>query len=322
MPKVSVIIPVYGVERFIERCARSLFEQSLEDMEFIFVNDCTKDNSINILNQVLDDYPNRKDKTVIINRATNGNLAAARKSGQKCATGVFVAHCDSDDWIDTNLYEKMYNLAVQDHADVVMCAIKDEYPDKCVERHYPNLPDDCKSVLEKWYENSIGMYVWNKLVRRSIYEDYDIESVEGINMWEDNNLMLRVFYYASRLSYIDDSFYHYNRANSSAMTSVYGVVSVRQMIACAVMLEQFFKEKNDYERYERSVLALKLYARINLLLGDFALLKEYYYLFPESRSVIPYIKKDAFSHKGWIRFLFVKYHLEWLFVLLFKFIKK
>lgn len=318
MPKVSVVIPVYGVEDYIERCARSLFEQSLDDMEFIFVNDCTNDRSMEVLARVLDGYPSRKDSTIIVNRTTNGKLAAARKCGQKLATGEFVAHCDSDDWVDSNLYERMYQSALLNHSDVVMCAIKDEFVNHYEERHYNNLPSDCKTLIENWYKDSVGLFVWNKLVRRSIYEDYAIESYDGINMWEDNGLMFRVFYYGSKLSYIDDSFYHYNRANVGAMTKGYGIESIRQMIKCASLLEHFVKEKPDSKRYEYSILALKLYARINLLTDDLSLLKEYHNLFPECREVIPFIKKDAFSQKGWIRFLFVKYHLEWLFVLLYK----
>ena len=81
MPKVSVIIPVYGVEKYIERCARSLFEQTLEDMEFIFVNDCTKDNSIDILLRVIDEYPKRKSQVHILNHEFNKGLPVARQTG-------------------------------------------------------------------------------------------------------------------------------------------------------------------------------------------------------------------------------------------------
>lgn len=83
MPKVSVIIPVYGVEKYIERCARSLFEQTLDDIEFIFVNDCTLDNSINVLETTLEEYPKRKSQVQIINFEQNQGAAKAREIGMK-----------------------------------------------------------------------------------------------------------------------------------------------------------------------------------------------------------------------------------------------
>ena len=118
--KVSVCIPVYGVEKYIERCARSLFEQTMaEGIEFIFVNDCTKDRSIEILEQVLSEYPQRKEQVKIIHHKKNGGLVAARNTGLKHATGDYIIHCDSDDWVDLNMYEAMYNKAIETNADMV-----------------------------------------------------------------------------------------------------------------------------------------------------------------------------------------------------------
>ena len=121
MPKVSVIVPVYGVEKYIERCDRSLFEQTLEDIEFIFVDDCTPDKSIEILKNVLEDYPLRKKQVLIISHEKNMGLPIARQSGLKVASGDYIIHCDSDDWVDTTMYEKMYNKAIEDGSDVVVC---------------------------------------------------------------------------------------------------------------------------------------------------------------------------------------------------------
>lgn len=113
MPKVSVIIPVYGVEKYIERCARSLFEQTLVDMEFIFVNDSTKDNSIDILLKVINEYPQRKNQIKILHHEVNKGLPAARQTGIKVAKGDYIAHCDSDDWVTSNAYQEMYETALR-----------------------------------------------------------------------------------------------------------------------------------------------------------------------------------------------------------------
>ena len=119
--KVSVIIPVYNVEQYIERCARSLFEQTLDDIEYIFVNDCTPDKSMEVLARVLDDYPARKRQVSIINMPVNGGLPKVRRAGVEAATGDYIIHCDSDDWVDVTMYEKMWKKAVEGEYDMVLC---------------------------------------------------------------------------------------------------------------------------------------------------------------------------------------------------------
>lgn len=318
MPKVSVIVPIYNVSAYIERCARSLFEQSLQDMEYIFINDCTPDDSMDILEKVLKDYPRRKNQTRIVKMPMNSRQAAVRRQGIQLASGDFIIHCDGDDWVDVDLYEKMYAEAIQKGADIVVCPICDEYREYGVTRLLQSLPNNGQVILENWYNKSVGMYTWNKLVKRSLYVDYDILPFEGINMWEDNGLFLRLFYYAQGVSYINKAVYHYNRMNMAAMTKGYGRDAVIQMIRCASLIDAFFQAKPDFKRFEKTVLALKFYARINLVTDSYKELRTYYSTFPESDIIIPEISLEAFSKKGRIRFLFVKYHLAWLFVMIFK----
>lgn len=318
MPKVSVIIPVYNVAEYIERCARSLFEQTLDDMELIFIDDCTPDNSVEIIKRVLDEYPQRKQQTRIFKMPTNSRQAAVRRHGLKIATGDFVINCDADDWVDTDLYEMMYGEAIRSGADIVICPIRDEYGRYGKTRPFPKLPETCKEALQYWYCNGIEMYAWNKLTRRSVITENDLLPYEGINMWEDNGMFLRVFYYTKGLSGITSSVYHYNRANVSAMTHGYGRDAVNQMIDCAQRISSFFESKPDYKRFKKTVLALKLYARINLITDSYKGLREYRTTFPESNAIIPEIRLCAFSTKGKIRFIAVKYKLAWLFVALFK----
>ena len=125
MPKVSVIIPVYGVEKYIERCARSLFEQTLNDIEYIFVDDCSPDKSIEILEHIVEEYRprfTREKKVVRIERMlTNSGLPAVRKHGIQFSTGEYVIHCDSDDWVHPEMYERLYNYAVTGDYDMVWC---------------------------------------------------------------------------------------------------------------------------------------------------------------------------------------------------------
>ena len=121
MIKVSVIVPVYKVETFIERCIRSLMEQTLQDVEFVIVDDCSPDNSISIAQAVIQDYPGRKEQVKLIRHNVNQGLPAARNSGLTVASGEYVFHCDSDDFVEPAMLEQLYRAAKDEKADIVWC---------------------------------------------------------------------------------------------------------------------------------------------------------------------------------------------------------
>ena len=107
MMKVSILVPVYGVEKYIEKCAVSLFEQSYEDIEYIFVNDCTPDRSIEVLRGTIARYPQRQKQVVIIDHDVNRGLGAARHTATDAATGELVMHVDSDDYLMPHAVEHL-----------------------------------------------------------------------------------------------------------------------------------------------------------------------------------------------------------------------
>lgn len=117
--RISVIVPIYNVKLYIERCVRSLMEQTLENIEFIFVNDCTPDDSMDILHYVLEEYPKRREQIKIIEHETNRGISAVRNTGLKNATGQYIIYCDSDDWVEKNMYEKLLVKALETSADIV-----------------------------------------------------------------------------------------------------------------------------------------------------------------------------------------------------------
>ena len=121
MPAVSVIIPVYKVEPYIARCARALFSQTMEDLEFIFVDDCTPDASIAVMREVLQEFPERKEQVVVYRMPQNSGLVAVRMQGLALARGEYVIHCDSDDAVDPEAYQLMYEKAVAEDLDIVTC---------------------------------------------------------------------------------------------------------------------------------------------------------------------------------------------------------
>lgn len=209
MPKVSVIVPVYNVEKYIEKCVRSLFEQTLDDIEYIFVNDCSPDNSMQILERVLNEYPHRKPQVRIFNHEQNQGQAGARTTGMKAMTGEYMIHCDPDDWVDLDLYEKMYDKAKAEDADIVVCDIKwinlenISYNKICIKY------DNANELLKIYHTNSIGISIVNKLIKCNIISTNNIYPFEGINAGEDLNICIRTFFYSRKISKIDNAYYFY-----------------------------------------------------------------------------------------------------------------
>ena len=118
---VSIIVPIYNVEKYIERCIRSLFEQTMDDVEYIFVDDCTPDQSMAILRHLMEEYEFRNLNIKIISHEHNKGLPSARNTGLAAATGDYIFHCDSDDWMEKDAMEKMYQAAQANQADIVWC---------------------------------------------------------------------------------------------------------------------------------------------------------------------------------------------------------
>lgn len=207
MPKVSVIVPVFNVEQYIERCARSLFEQTLDDIEYIFVDDCTQDQSIDVLVDVLSDYPNRKQQVKIIHHQQNKGLPIARKTGLSVAKGDFIIHCDSDDWVDLQMYSSMYEKAIKENADIVVCdySVHDGL-------NLIKSVQGCHSIdINRFKENLLFQKdcwaVWNKMFRRTVYNDVMIFPEK--NMGEDMAIVSQLILNCNRLVYIPFSFYFY-----------------------------------------------------------------------------------------------------------------
>lgn len=255
MPKVSVIVPVYGVEKYIERCAHSLFEQTLDDMEFIFVDDCTTDNSIYILENIIKDYPIRANQTRILHHEKNMGLPVARQTGIKEASGDFIAHCDSDDWVDTDMYRAMFERAVLSGADIVIC-------DYNVANENGNTT--VHGVLRKGRENIIkdtlalkcSWSVWNKLVKRELYLDNGLIYPE-FSMAEDMLLTSQLLVKAQSVDYIDKGFYFYSY-NPNSIVNKKNVQSIlrnfEQNVDNLNKLESFLATRTeDYSEYIDSI---------------------------------------------------------------------
>ena len=244
--KISVLVPIYGVERYIGRCVRSLFGQTMnEGVEFIFVNDCTKDSSINILRDMLNQYPSRQSQVKLVNHKENRGLAAARITALNLANGEYVINLDSDDYFETDMLECMYAEAKKHNADIVVADYYLSYKNREI---YISCPiDSDKSHLISNIicdKEGVGRMVWNKLIKRHLYEKYSVKLLPGINIGEDMIATSQLLFHAASISKIDRAFVHYNRSNLNTYTSSPSYQEVLNRLTVCDFLSEFFREKS------------------------------------------------------------------------------
>lgn len=209
-PEISVIIPVYGVEKYIERCARSLFEQTLQDgIEFIFVDDASPDNSMEILQQVIENYPSRKKQIKIVRHKENLGSAKARLSGLSVAEGDFIANCDSDDWVESDMYENLLNQAVFTGSDMVWCDYFESTEIKDIVRCQA-IQENKESIIFNYLahlKTNKGAYMWNRIFKKDLISD-DF-SFPAYDMTEDFVTVIQLLLKSKSVSYISKPLYHY-----------------------------------------------------------------------------------------------------------------
>ena len=278
-PNVSIIVPVYNVEKYIERCAVSLFEQTYPNIEYVFVNDCTIDDSMQILKRVLLKYPLRQNNTIIVNHEKNRGLAAARNTGVANCKGDFIVHVDSDDFLEHNAIEQLVNRQLKTNSDIVTGkALRHEIDSiKLIPQPYYKSKDEM--VLDMM-QLTIDHTIWRRLIRKSLYDDYHVKAEEGVNCGEDCWVMTQLAYYASSVSFIDEVVYHYDcTRRDSYMRQVKEGLNknkIKDDIATAKLIIDFFEDKEQVFYDEANAVALKY---LNNVLFSCARLKDkpYYY---------------------------------------------
>ena len=236
MPKVSVIVPIYNVEKYLEKCINSLLSQTLEDIQIILVNDGSKDNSGNIAKE----YEKNNKNRIIYVEKENGGLSDARNYGLKYATSDFIAFLDSDDYIEKNAYEEMYNKAIEENADYVECDFIWEFPNKIrVDKQYPY--KNKKEML-----SFVRVVAWNKLIKRQLITDNNLEFPKGLR-YEDIEFTYKLIPFVNKFAYVDKPFIHYVQREGS----IANVQNERTAEIFTVLdnVIEFYKENNIYDEY-------------------------------------------------------------------------
>lgn len=222
MSEVSIIVPIYGVERFIGACAESLFAQTYRDLEYIFVDDCSPDASVSVLQATLERHPDRRHQVKVIRNAVNRGSGATRAVGLAAATANFVMYADSDDVLPTDAVALLMEKQRQTGADIVSGAYCRLLPDGSTSEAVLPFSGAKGDMLRLMLaQNTISHQVWGRLIRRSLHTEHQVDFIEGINMAEDYCIMPRLLFFASH-AYINNVVYQYR---DNATSTFYGWLS-------------------------------------------------------------------------------------------------
>lgn len=205
MPKISVIVPVYNSEKYLHRCIDSILSQTFTDFEVLLIDDGSTDSS----GEICDEYA-AKDSRVRVFHKENGGVSSARNMGLDNAYGEYSIHVDSDDWIEPNMLQDLYQKAYDTQADMVICDFYEEYNDSKTIRHVNQRPssNDSQTVLYELFQHLHGSCC-NKLIKRSCYNKYNIKFPNDLNMGEDLYVMVNLLKHPIKVAYLQKAYYHY-----------------------------------------------------------------------------------------------------------------
>lgn len=285
IPKVSVIMPVFNAEKYIERSIRSLMLQTFDEVEYIIVDDCSTDDSINIVRKVIAEYPNKLTDVQVLTHSYNQGSAAARSTGLNAAIGDYTIQMDSDDYCEPTMLEELYSIAKKDDADIVICDYYIDYSKKQIKKSL-NIPQDGKECMTLLLTGGLQGFLWNKLIKRNLYTDNKLSFVSGLNMWEDLTITIQLCFYAKKVAYLPQAFYHYNQSNVGALSKKLSIQSLKN-IEQSVIITDAFLQKYLNKEYSNIILYYKLVAKIYLIINsEGAIQKKYSKYYQETTAVI------------------------------------
>lgn len=308
-PLVTIIVPVYKAENYIARCAKSLLEQTYDNVEYFFVNDCTPDNSVEVLVETIKEYPEREKDVNIINFDSNKGHAYARNVALKKASGKYVIQIDADDWVERDLLEVMVPIAEANNSDITCCSFYWESETQTYCKVYSeNVGKEGLMNFKILLENSAH---WNKLIKLSLIRDNNIYCLEGTNNWVDVGQVIPLRFMANKVSSTDKALYHYNVGNINSVSRKLTPKRIDDMLRVTDYVTSFVENRSNGE-YSLSMNYLKFYAKWALIAGSNSSYKSWREKYPESNK---YLFKYPFPTSRKILFLCALFHMSFVYEL-------
>ncbi len=264
--KVSILIPVYKVERYIAQCAESLFAQTYKDVEYIFVDDCTPDDSIAVMQRVLEHFPERKEQVHIIRHAQNSGLGQARDTAFRAATGDFIMHVDSDDYIPLNAVELLVKRQQETHADIVDGGYQEVNREGKRTYKKPYAGSDKRFLRLALCQNIIPGRIWGRLYRRQLLVDTGIGNMKGIDYAEDMAVTQRIFLHAKR-AVLDQPVYCYRMDNPASYTHSLSEKNINSFLKANQVVYDYYLTNDKAHQY-RAALQIGMLNAVRMIVKE------------------------------------------------------
>jgi Glycosyltransferases involved in cell wall biogenesis len=253
MKKVSVVVPVYGVEKYLRKCLDSLVNQTLEDIEIIIINDGTKDNSQEIIDEFKNEYPNK----IISIIKENEGLSIARNVGTNIATGEYLIYIDSDDCVDLSMLEKMYNKAIDKKPDIVIC----DYYEVCEEdgnkKYCQGISEEISDDINKSFVISSAR-AWGKLIKRSYLKRTKLKFLEN-RVYEDIATVPAYIMFNPSILHVPEPLYYYLIREGSIMKQPVYNKRLEDIFFSMDNIKFLFEKNKKIKNYREEIEFLYIY---------------------------------------------------------------
>ena len=294
--KISVLIPIFNAEKFLGKCLDSVFSQTYSPIEYVFVDNCSTDNSLAILEDKLTQYGISNDDYTLIKHAENLGIAVSRNDCIDNATGDYVLFVDSDDWIENDMVEQLVSVTSDGDKDIVGRDFYQEKPDGTTSYVWEPFSDNCHDNLLKALNYEISSVLWKLLIRRSLFSE--IHFTPHLDIVEDYIVTIKLYQYATTFAAVHKALYHYVLYQNS--TSSKRLNSIISHVKGVTIIEDYLKREGLYSsEAEHRLLLRKFNIKSNFLTKQLLNYKIYEQTFPEAKGVW---REMGFSRKEKVKF--------------------
>lgn len=292
---ISIIVPVYKVEKYIHKCINSILSQTYSNFELILIDDGSPDNC----GKICDEYAQKDNRIKVIHQKNSGTIIA-RNAGIKIATGKYLGFVDSDDYIKPKMYEKLYNCISSDNYDIVWCDVVIELSNRQVISKL-TASENSENLLSQLLKGEYPGWMWNKLISRDFFLKCNIYQDPSCSVMEDVLIMIQLLYWRPKLKYLADALYIYNRTNDNALTATNNIVI--KSITNLIHIEHFLNEKKIFDHYCQDFSIMAMIAKICFLNNN---------QYQTAKNIFPYAHKHIKNYpiQTWARFLYYIF-LNW-----------
>lgn len=263
-PLISIIVPVYNAEKTLHICLESLSSQTYKEVQIIFINDCSTDKSLEVLEKF---KAQSQFEIEIINHEVNRGVAAARNSGLDVVRGEYIYFVDADDEIDPDALELSINQSEKNNLDILGFSWYLTFEKNERKMKQPNFETPLDAI-EKMMRGTMRWNLWLFLFKTKLFVENNIRFMEGKNMGEDLMVAIKLFSNAEKVAYLDRHFYHYGQSNTASLTKTYSDSHIEQVTANVSEVENYLKSSVISDKLGNLMYYLKLNIKLPLLISE------------------------------------------------------